>query len=57
MLLGELYFKEKDYFNAKATFHSVTENAKIEDLRKQAQQRLDQVIEEEKMNSKVSGDN
>jgi DNA-binding transcriptional ArsR family regulator len=48
MLLGELYFKEKDYFNAKATFQSVTENAKIEDLRKQAQQRLDQVIEEEK---------
>jgi len=57
MLLGEIYFKEKDYFNAKATFQSVTENAKIEDLRKQAQQRLDQVTEEEKKNSKLSNDN
>ncbi|MBS1598661.1 MAG: tetratricopeptide repeat protein [Bacteroidetes bacterium] len=54
MLLGEIYFKEKDYFNAKATFQSVVENAKIEDLRQQAQKRLDQVNEEEKANSKVS---
>jgi TolA-binding protein len=50
LLLGDIYFKEKDYFNAKATFQSITENAKIEDLRKQAQEKLDQVIEEEKKN-------
>lgn len=56
LLLGDIYFKEKDYFNAKATFQSITENAKIEDLRHQAQQKLDQVIEEEKKNSKVGGD-
>lgn len=57
MLLGEIYFKEKDYFNAKATFQSVTENAKVEDLRQQAQQRLNQVIEEEKKSSKVTNEN
>ncbi len=56
LLLGDIYFKEKDYFNAKATFQSITENAKIEDLRHQAQQKLDQVIEEEKKSSKVGGD-
>jgi hypothetical protein len=53
LLLGDIYFKEKDYFNAKATFQSIAENAKVEDLRRQAQQKLDQVIEEEKKSSKV----
>ena len=47
LLLGDVYFAEKDYFNAKATFQSIVENAKIEDLRKQAQQKLAQVTEEE----------
>jgi TolA-binding protein len=54
MLLGDIYFKEKDYFNAKATFQSIIDNAKMEDLRQQAQQRLNQVIEEEKKDSKLS---
>jgi len=53
LLLGDIYFSEKDYFNAKATFQSIVDNAKIEDLRQQAQQKLAQVIEEEKKNSKV----
>ena len=53
LLLGDIYFKEKDYFNAKATFQSIIENAKVEDLRRQAQQKLDQVTEEEKKDSKV----
>jgi TolA-binding protein len=57
LLLGDIYFAEKDYFNAKATFQSITENAKIEELRKQAQQKLQQVTEEEKKNSKVDGNN
>lgn len=55
LLLGDIYFKEKDYFNAKATFQSVSENAKIEELRQQAKQKLSQVIEEENKNSKVGG--
>jgi len=53
LLLGDVYFSEKDYFNAKATFQSIVDNAKIEDLRQQAQQKLAQVVEEEKKNSKV----
>jgi len=55
LLLGDIYFAEKDFFNAKATFQSIVENAKVEDLRRQAQQKLDQVAAEEKKNSKVDG--
>lgn len=57
LLLGDIYFSEKDYFNAKATFQSIIENAKMEDLRVQAQQKLVQVTDEEKKNSKVEGGN
>ncbi|HEY6899739.1 MAG TPA: tetratricopeptide repeat protein, partial [Puia sp.] len=57
LLLGDIYFSEKDYFNAKATFQSIIENAKIEELRLQAQQKLAQVTEEEKKNSKVGDGN
>lgn len=57
LLLGDVYFTEKDYFNAKATFQSIVDNAKIEELRLQAQQKLAQVTEEEKKNSKVEAGN
>jgi TolA-binding protein len=57
LLLGDVYLAEKDYFNAKATFQSIVENAKIEELRLQAQQKLAQVTEEEKKNSKVDSAN
>ncbi|HEX9510746.1 MAG TPA: tetratricopeptide repeat protein [Puia sp.] len=53
LLLGDIYLAEKDYFNAKATFQSIVENAKVEDLRQQARQKLDQVVAEEKKGSKV----
>jgi TolA-binding protein len=56
-LLGDIYLKEKDYFNAKATFQSLVENAKIEDIRIQAEQRLDEVKKEEAVNSKISNEN
>ncbi len=55
-LLGDIYLKEKDYFNAKATFQSLVENAKIEEIRVQAEQRLDEVKKEELSNSKISND-
>ncbi|MBS1916421.1 MAG: tetratricopeptide repeat protein [Bacteroidetes bacterium] len=57
LLLGDIYFKEKDYFNAKATFQSIIENAKIEDLRQLAQQKLDQVKAEESKDSKIDQGN
>ena len=56
-LLGDIYLKEKDYFNAKATFQSLVENAKIDEIRVQAEQRLDEVKKEEEANSKVSNPN
>ncbi|WP_153800696.1 tetratricopeptide repeat protein [Foetidibacter luteolus] len=54
ILLGDIYFKQKDYFNAEATLKSVSENATDETLRKEAQQKLDVVIVEKNKNSKVA---
>jgi tetratricopeptide (TPR) repeat protein len=57
LLLGDIYLKEKDYFNAKATFQSLVDNAKIDELRTQAAQKLEEVKQEEAKNSKISNDN
>lgn len=54
ILLGDIYFKQKDYFNAKATFQSVVENARIESLRQEAERKLKATTEEEGKNSKIS---
>ena len=53
ILLGDIYLKEKDYFNAKATYKSVADNAVIPELKKEAQTKLDAAIAEEQQNSKV----
>jgi TolA-binding protein len=53
ILLGDVYVKQKDYFNAKATYKSVVDNAKMEDLRQEAERKLAQVTEEEGKSSKV----
>ncbi|MBY0478519.1 MAG: tetratricopeptide repeat protein [Chitinophagaceae bacterium] len=55
ILLGDIYFKQKDYFNAKATFQSISENATNPQLKQEALDKLKLVIEEEKRNSKVDG--
>jgi tetratricopeptide (TPR) repeat protein len=54
ILLGDVYLKQKDYFNAKATFQSVVENSLNMELKAEAQKKLDQVIEEESKSSKVN---
>jgi TolA-binding protein len=54
ILLGDIYYKEKDYFNAKATYKSVVDNAKVESLRQEAERKLKQVTEEDATGSKVS---
>jgi len=54
ILLGDIYFKQKDYFNAKATFQSIVENSLNMDLKNEAQRKLDEVIAAEKGNSKIS---
>jgi TolA-binding protein len=53
ILLGDVYFKEQDYFNAEATLRSVVQNATNADLKKEAQQKLDVVLAEKEKNSKV----
>jgi TolA-binding protein len=54
-LLGDIYFKQKDYFNAKATFQSVVDNSLNAELKSEAQAKLTKVAEEEKTSSKVGG--
>lgn len=53
ILLGDIYFKEKDYFNAKATFQSIVDHSINMELKTEAQSKLTKVIEEESKNSKV----
>ena len=53
ILLGDIYLKQKDYFNAKATFQSVADNATIPELKQEAADKLSKTITEEQQNSKV----
>lgn len=53
ILLGDIYFKQKDYFNAKATFQSVVENTIDPELKEEAQVKLNRATEEEGKSSKV----
>lgn len=57
ILLGDLYHKQKDYFNAKATYRSVIDNARIEELRQEAELKLKQTTEEESRQSKLEEGN
>jgi TolA-binding protein len=54
ILLGDIYFKQKDYFNAKATLQSVVDNTINAELKTEAQTKLAQVTEEEGRSSKVN---
>ena len=53
ILLGDVYFRQKDYFNAKATFQSIVDNTIEPNLKAEAQTKLDQVVAEESRNSKI----
>ena len=44
LLIGDIYVKQNDLFNAEATFRSVAENASILELKKIAGEKLLQVI-------------
>jgi TolA-binding protein len=55
ILLGDIYFKQKDYFNAKATFQSVVENTLNADLKAEAQKKLAAVTAAEGQSSKIEG--
>ena len=51
LLLGDIYKKNMDYLNAKATYLSVLESSNNEDLKNQAKERLEQLAEIKKSNS------
>jgi predicted negative regulator of RcsB-dependent stress response len=53
ILLGDVYYEQKDYFNAEATLKSVIDNSTNAALKAEAQQKLDKVIAEKNKNSKV----
>ena len=53
ILLGDIYFKQKDYFNAKATFQSIVDHSINMELKTEAQTKLSKVIDEESKSSKV----
>jgi TolA-binding protein len=57
ILLGDVYFKQKDYFNAKATFQSIVDNSINAELKGEAQTKLNRVIDEEGKSSKVNNGN
>ncbi|HSU27104.1 MAG TPA: tetratricopeptide repeat protein [Chitinophagaceae bacterium] len=54
ILLGDIYFRQKDYFNAKATFQSIVDNTINMEFKSEAQTKLNRVIEEEGKSSKVN---
>lgn len=53
ILLGDVYTRQKDYFNAKATFQSIAENCPIPELKQEAKDKLAKVEAEEKSASKI----
>jgi tetratricopeptide (TPR) repeat protein len=53
ILLGDVYYQQKDYFNAKATYQSVVDNTIDPTLKTEAQSKLTKVTDEENKNSKV----
>jgi tetratricopeptide (TPR) repeat protein len=55
ILLGDIYYKQKDYFNAKATYQSIVDNSINTELKTEAQTKLTKVINEEGKSGKVGG--
>lgn len=56
ILLGDIYLKQKDYFNAKATYKSVADNASIPELKSEAAAKLQTAINEEQSQSKIKSE-
>lgn len=54
ILLGEIYWRQKDYFNAEATLKSVAENAVIPELKQEAKTKLEAVIVDKNLNSNIT---
>ena len=57
ILLGEVFLRQEDFFNAKATLQSVVENTVNPELKSEAQAKLDRVIDAESRSSKLEDEN
>ncbi len=53
VLLGDVYTKQKDWFNAEATFKSIIENSTFPELKTEAQQKLQAVLAEKAKATKI----
>ncbi len=53
LLLGDIYFRQKDYFNAKATYKSVAENTSDTELKSEARIKLEQAEAEDAKSSRI----
>lgn len=53
ILLGDVYVQQKDYFNAKATYQSVVDNATDPALQQEAKDKLQQVVETTRKSTKL----
>lgn len=54
ILLGDIFLRQKDWFNAKATYQSVADNATIQELKDEARLKYEGVLELEKKSSKIN---
>lgn len=54
ILLGDIFMEQKDFFNAKATYESVAQNAVIAELKAKASDKLALAKAAEKQQSKIS---
>jgi len=54
LLMADVFIRQKDFFNARATLQSVIKNSSNEALKKEANQKLDEVKQLEKSKSKIS---
>jgi hypothetical protein len=52
-MLGNIFWKHNDYFNAKATLQSIVDNCKIPELVNKAKDTLSKVEADEKTHSKI----
>ena len=53
LLLGDIYLEENDLFNAEATFKSIVDNSTLLDIKKEAKEKLDSVINEKNKINKI----
>ena len=54
ILLGDVFMEQKDFFNAKATYESVAQNAVIPELKAKAKDKLERAQKAERQQSKIS---